>query len=126
MSERFCHFCSTREEDGARLFAGERAPPAYICDECVTLLYEISREERPTSFSKPPPPLVPWTAFDFHGEALEWWAMRVNVPKKGVRLMVCVRREGDDGDGVANLYPAGTAPSVALALEAATKLTELL
>ncbi len=125
MGERVCDFCANREGEGGRLFAGSRQPPSYICEECVTLLYEIAKEDRPISLSTPPPPLVPWTRFDFRGDALEWWAMRVNVPRKGVRLMVSVRKQGDDGDGVATLYAAGTAPSLALAEETATKLSEL-
>ncbi len=126
MSERVCHFCDSREEDGRRLFAGTREPSAYICDECVLLIHDILREEQPTNTSKPPPPLVPWTEFDFDGQALEWWAMRVSVPRKGARLMVCVRKQGDDGDGVGNLYAADTKPSVTLAQETATKLSEML
>jgi hypothetical protein len=126
MSERVCHFCDSPEGEGQRLFTGTRTPPAYICEECVLLLHDISREDRPVSLSRPPPALVPWTPFEFGGQALEWWAMRVNVPKKGSKLMICVRKQGDDGDGVGNLYLAGTTPSVALAEETAAKLKELL
>jgi hypothetical protein len=125
MSEKVCHFCDNREEDGRKLFTGTKAPSAYICDECIMLLHDILLEERPKT-SKPPPALVPWTPFQHGGQSLEWWAMRVNVPRKGARLMVCVRRLGDDGDGAGNLYPPETKPSISLAKETATKLSELL
>jgi hypothetical protein len=125
MEARFCHFCDNREEPGRKLFSGTRKPVATICDECILLLADILRDERPTT-SKPPPPLVPWTEFEHAGQPLEWWAMRVSVPRKGARLMVCVRRQGDDGDGVGNLYPADTKPSLKLAKETAAKMAELL
>ena len=111
MHDRLCHFCGNREEDGRKLFTGTKTPAAYICDECVLLLADILHEEKLPRPSKPPPALVPWTAFDYEGTRLEWWAMRVNVPRKGAKLMVCVRRKGDEGDGVGNLYPQETEPS---------------
>jgi hypothetical protein len=52
--------------------------------------------------------------------------MQVTVPRKGARLMVCVRRQGDDGDGVGNLYAPDKRPSLALAEETASKLSQLL
>jgi hypothetical protein len=40
--------------------------------------------------------------------------------------MVCVRKQGDEGDGVGNLYPTETKPSLALAEETAKKLSAFL
>jgi hypothetical protein len=126
MQDRRCGFCGNREEDGRRLFTGGDAPAVYICDECVTMLAEVVREEKLQHPSKPPPALVPWTTFEYQNKRLEWWAMRVKVPRKGERLMVCVRRIGDEGDGVGNLYPPETKPSVDLACDTAKKLAESL
>lgn len=37
-----CSFCGKSESDAERLFAG---PRAYICDECVRLLYDVLTED---------------------------------------------------------------------------------
>jgi hypothetical protein len=125
--ERRCSFCGKPEKEVGRLFAGERSPTAFICNECVDLCGAALAAEGATRSDAPPrATMVPWKSFELEGETFEWSATRVTVPKRGESIMVTVRRPGDASGGEAALYPPETKPSVEHAEETVKKFRDFL
>jgi ClpX C4-type zinc finger len=131
-----CSFCGKAEDRVERLIQGGGKQPAatlpvvHICNECVALAAEIIGTLTPEpSYEQ----ITAWAEVEDGGQTFRWSAARATVSTRDVEgnlserwpmLMLSVGKPGKPAMGV--MYPDGTEPTEALALEAIRQMLDRL